>query len=77
MNIELSDQAEANLEFLVRDGKSAQQIVEEAIAEKLFREQREIEAIQAGFDDLEAGRVFTRDEIDQEIRRRFGFSTPS
>ena len=34
----------------------------------------EIAAVQAGIDDMEAGRVRPFEEVDTEIRRQFGFS---
>ncbi len=36
----------------------------------------EIAAIRAGVDDMEAGRLRPFDDVDSDIRRRFGFGVP-
>lgn len=44
-------------------------------AMQALRLQEEREAIQAGIDDLEAGRVQPIEEADQQIRRQLGFGS--
>ena len=38
-----------------------------------LRQQEDIAAIQAGIDDMEAGRVISLEEADAEIRKDLGF----
>ena len=38
-----------------------------------LRRQEDRAAIQAGIDDMEAGRVVPLEEVDQQIRKEFGF----
>jgi len=52
---------------------SEAEVLREAMRALESRDQ-EIAAIQAGIDDMEAGRVRPFEEVDAEIRERFGFS---
>lgn len=42
----------------------------------LLQRQENIAAIQAGIDDIEAGRCRPLAEVDKEIRAKFGFKAP-
>ncbi|QDT63350.1 hypothetical protein [Calycomorphotria hydatis] len=76
MQITLSPQSEAQLRSLMQDGQSADDLVAQAIAEKLEREST-VAGIQRGLDDVEAGRVQTWEEVNREIREKHGFSFSS
>lgn len=42
-------------------------------AMEALRRQEDHDAIQAGIDDMEAGRVVPLEEVDQQIRKELGF----
>jgi len=73
MQITLSEQAEQAVRSLMADGATADQVVEQAIAEKIARE-AERAAIQEGIDDLRAGQLHNFEDVDREIRKQYGFS---
>jgi len=52
---------------------SEAEVLREAMRALESRDQ-EIAAIQAGIDDMEAGRIRPFEEVDADIRQRFGFS---
>lgn len=71
MDITLTPQAEAALKSLMAVGVSADEAIEQALREKAERDV-ERAAIQAGIDDMEAGRVRPFAEFDSEFRARHG-----
>lgn len=72
MQIEISPQAEATLRLLMETGGTAQQVVEQALAEKMARQRADLAALEEGITDLQAGRLHDADEVHGEVRQRLG-----
>jgi putative addiction module CopG family antidote len=75
MKYELPPDVEQQLKERVASGRYASEadVLRDALAALESRDQ-ELAAIQAGIDDMEAGRVRPFNEVDAEIREHFGFS---
>jgi putative addiction module CopG family antidote len=75
MKYELPPDVEQQLKQRVASGQYASEadVLRDALAALEWRDQ-EIAAMQAGIDDMEAGRVRPFSEADAEIRKYFGFS---
>lgn len=72
MQIEISPQAEATLRMLMQTGGTPEQIVEQALAEKMARQRAELAALEEGIEDMRSGRLYDADDVHREIRQRLG-----
>ena len=73
MSLRVPSDVEFSVRALVANGRftTEEDVLREAVA-KLARDE-DIAAIREGIADLEAGRYRPLDEIDPEIRKKFGF----
>ena len=72
MEVQLAPETESQLNRLAREtGRSAEQVVLDAV-ERLLREDTEfIAAVQEGFDSLDRSEFLTHDEVGARMRRLF------
>ena len=75
MKPELPPDVQEQLRQRVASGRYASEadVLRDALAALEWRDQ-ELAAIQAGIEDMEAGRIRPFSEADAEIREHFGFS---
>ena len=73
MNLQVPADIEASVRAFVTSGQfaSEEEVLRNALA--ALKHQRNVAMIKQGVADLEAGRYRPFDEIDAEIRQRFGF----
>jgi predicted transcriptional regulator len=73
MSLDLPSDVSASLNsFIVHDGyRDEVEVIRDALSALEYR--RNVAAIQEGVDDMEAGRYRPFEEVDAEIRKKFGF----
>jgi Arc/MetJ-type ribon-helix-helix transcriptional regulator len=77
MSLQVSPDVESSVRALIGHGGYASEndVLRNAIA--ALKREKDIEAIQRGNDDLNAGRYRPFEEVDAEIRKKFGFKAAS
>ena len=75
MSCELPPDVNAQVRHWMETGLYASEadVLRDALSALKSRDE-EVAAIQAGIDDMNAGRILPFDTVDSEIRERFGFS---
>lgn len=69
--IELDDATDAQLEALAQHGElSPEELLKQLVADRLHYEEWFRAEVQKGIDDLDAGRVFTHEEVLERSARR-------
>lgn len=71
--VSLNPDLERQLDAFVENGicTSREDVISKALA-AFRREREEIAAIQEGLDDIEAGRHFSLEEVDHQMRDQYG-----
>ena len=72
MAVQLTPELSATVQGFLASGryKSDEEVLRKALAALQYKEN--VAAIQEGVDDMEAGRYRTLDEVDREMRRKYG-----
>ncbi|WP_459555644.1 hypothetical protein [Lacunimicrobium album] len=67
---------ENQLDSFIKTGaySTREEVIAKAL-DALNREQEEIAAILAGFDDIEAGEDVSLEDVDQEMRKKYGIGS--
>lgn len=73
MNLEIPADVSFDMAAFVRSGRFADEAEVLRRAMALLRREEEIAAIQAGIDEMEAGRGRPWEEVDADIRAKLGF----
>ena len=75
MSIELPADITASLQSFLASGYHSEiDVLRDALA--ALKHQANVAFIQAGVDDMNAGRYRTLEEVDAELRREYGMETP-
>ena len=75
MNLQLSADVEQliRVQMVAGNYRTEDELLRDAL-QALAERSEDVAAIQAGIDDMLAGRVRPLDEVDAEIRQKFGFT---